>query len=58
MSYFVYVMAAYAVFAGVMVWEWVLPQLQIRRLLRAARQREARQRARDTASPAVMELKR
>jgi len=58
MNYLGYVIAAYAVFAAVMLWEWLIPHLHIRRLLRTARQREQRQRARTTANPASMELKR
>jgi len=57
MTYLGYVVAAYVVFAVVMLWEWLLPRLQLKRLLRTARQRDERQRAR-TAAPAVMELKR
>ena len=42
MSYQNYVIAAYAVFALVMLWDWLTPALQIRRLLRAARLQAAR----------------
>jgi len=58
MNYLGYVVAAYVVFALVMLWEWLIPHLNIRRLLRTARQREQRQRARAAAPPASMELKR
>jgi len=58
MNYLGYVIAAYMVFAVVMLWEWILPHLNIRRILRNARQREQRQHARTTATPASMELKR
>lgn len=42
MSYLNYVIGAYAVFAVVMAWDFVVPRLQIRRELRAARLRQAR----------------
>jgi heme exporter protein D len=42
MSYQNYVVAAYAVFAIVLAWDFVAPRLQIRRELRAARLRVAR----------------
>lgn len=42
MSYQNYVVAAYAVFAIVMLWDWLSPKLQIRQLLRAAKLRAAR----------------
>jgi len=58
MSYLGYVIAAYVVFAVVMLWEWILPYLNIRRILRAARQREQRQRARTATPSAPLELKR
>jgi len=59
MSYLGYVVAAYAVFAVVMLWEWLIPHLHIRHLLRTVRQREQDRRARTTAQQAdVMELKR
>lgn len=43
MSYLSYVVAAYAVFAIVLLWDFVAPRLQIRRELRAARLRAARE---------------
>lgn len=43
MTYLNYVIAAYAVFAVVMLWDFVVPRLQIRRELRAARLRKGRQ---------------
>ncbi|KGM57243.1 heme exporter protein CcmD [Lysobacter arseniciresistens ZS79] len=52
MSYLGYVVAAYAVFAVVMAWDFVSPQLQIRRELRAARRRAARQAAARATTPA------
>ena len=42
MTYLGYVVGAYAVFLGVMAWDMVVPRLQVRRELRAARQRAAR----------------
>ena len=42
MTYVNYVIGAYAVFAAVMLWDFVMPRLQIRRELRAARLRKAR----------------
>ena len=51
MSYVEYVVAAYAVFAVVLAWEYVVTRLQIRRELRNARQRATRSSARkDVAS--------
>jgi len=58
MNYLGYVIAAYLVFAVVMLWEWLLPYLNIRRTLRAARQRDERQRARTATPSAPLELKR
>ena len=54
MSYFEYVVAAYAVFAVVLAWDFVAPKLQLRAQLRAARRRAAREAAsksKDTGSP-------
>ncbi len=42
MSYLNYVIGAYAVFVAVLLWDFVVPRLQIRRELRAARLRKAR----------------
>jgi len=44
-SYQGYVIAAYAVFAVVMLWDLVAPRLELRRQLRAARLRIARREA-------------
>lgn len=41
-SYLGYVIAAYAVFVVVLLWDFVSPRLQIRRVLREIRQRRAR----------------
>jgi heme exporter protein D len=54
MSYQNYVIGAYAVFAVVLLWDFVVPRLQIRRELRAAKLRKAREAKR--AEP--MELSR
>ena len=43
MTYLNYVIAAYAVFVIVMMWDFVVPRLQVRRELRNARLRKARQ---------------
>ena len=42
MSYLEYVIAAYAAFVVVMLWDWLSPRLQVRAQLRAARLRAAR----------------
>lgn len=42
MSYARYVAMAYTVFALVMLWDFVVPRLQLRRQLREARRRAAR----------------
>ena len=54
MTYVEYVTGAYAVFAAVMLWDFVVPHLQIRRELRAARLRKAR----DAKRAKPMELSR
>jgi heme exporter protein D len=48
MSYLNYLIAAYAVFAVVLGWDYVATRLQIRRQLRNARQRAVRTAARAT----------
>ena len=45
MSYQAYVIAAYMVFAVVLAWDFLVPRLQLRQQLRAARLRIARQQA-------------
>ena len=42
MSYREYVIGAYAVFAAMLLWDLLVPKLQIRAALRAARLRAAR----------------
>ena len=58
MSYFGYVLAAYAVFAIVLLWDFAVPQLQVRRELRAARLRATRESAPGPAPTGPLELKR
>ena len=43
MSYMPYVIGAFAVFALVLLWDFLAPRLQIRRELRAARLRKTRE---------------
>ena len=50
MSYREYVIAAYAVFAVVLAWDYVVPRLQVRAALRAARMRAARTTSRDAST--------
>ena len=54
MSYLDYVIGAYAVFVAVLLWDFIVPRLQIRRELRAARLRKAR----DAKRAKPMELSR
>ena len=54
MSYREYVIAAYAVFAVVLLWDYIVPRLQVRAALRAARLRSTR----STARQAPTELER
>ena len=53
MTYLTYVVAAYAVFAAVLLWDYVSPRLQLRQQLRVGRLRGARQsvRANDSRAP-------
>ncbi len=48
MNYREYVIAAYAVFAVVLLWDYVVPKLQLRAALRAVRLRASRTAARHT----------
>ncbi|GGD54778.1 heme exporter protein CcmD [Pseudoxanthomonas indica] len=57
MNYLGYVIGAYAVFAAVLLWDVIVPQLQIRRELRAARLRAARD-ARSAPPAEPLELNR
>jgi heme exporter protein D len=52
MSYERYVIAAYAVFAVVLAWDFVVPRLQLRQQLRAARLRASRRASRDAGAVA------
>ncbi len=45
MSYREYVIAAYAVFAAMLLWDFLVPKLQVRAALHAARLRAARRQA-------------
>jgi heme exporter protein D len=54
MSYAGYVIAAYAVFAVVLAWDFIAPKVQLRQQLRAAKSRAAREAAaknKDTGFP-------
>ena len=51
MSYAGYVIAAYAVFAAVLLWDFVAPRIRIAQVLRAARLLARREAARDGATP-------
>ncbi|MGN6512179.1 MAG: heme exporter protein CcmD [Lysobacteraceae bacterium] len=53
MSYLPYVIAAYAVFAVVLGWDYLAPRLQVRAQLRAARLRAARRAAPAPTDPAA-----
>ena len=58
MSYQGYVIAAYMVFAVVLLWDWVAPRIQLRQQLRAAKLRASRAaspQSRDAAFPASTE---
>ncbi|TWI03676.1 heme exporter protein D [Luteimonas cucumeris] len=55
MSYQNYVIAAYAVFFVVLLWDFVAPRIAIRQLLRAARLRVARQARPDLNQPLTRE---
>ena len=55
MSYRDYVIAAYAVFAVVMLWDYIAPKLQLRAALRAVRQRAARSANRAPATNTELE---
>ena len=48
MNYREYVIAAYAVFTIVMLWDYIVPKLQLRAALRAVRLRASRVAARTT----------
>lgn len=52
MSYREYVIAAYLVFAAMLAWDYVVPRVRIRQLLRAARLLVARRAAAVPPDPA------
>ncbi|MCC8361750.1 heme exporter protein CcmD [Lysobacter sp. A6] len=54
MSYFGYVVAAYAVFFVVLLWDFVAPRIDIARQLRAAKLRAARTTTRRPAPDATL----
>jgi heme exporter protein D len=59
MSYLGYVVAAYAVFVGVLAWDFLSPRLQVRQALRRERTRASRapsQARRDAGDAASKEL--
>ncbi|TWT23583.1 heme exporter protein CcmD [Luteimonas marina] len=56
MSYAGYVIAAYAVFAAVLLWDFVTPRIRIAQVLRAVRMLVRRDASRTQAAP--QELKR
>lgn len=58
MSYFEYVALAYGVFFVVMAWDFIIPRLQLRQQLRAARHRLARAQRADAAPAGNGELDR
>ena len=58
MSYREYVIAAYAVFAAVLAWDYLAPRLAIARQLRAARRLAARRAARPARNDRPPELGR
>lgn len=57
MTYLEYVIGAYAVFAVVMLWDFLAPRLKIARVLREVRMRAKRDAAR-AAQPTPTELQR
>ena len=50
MSYFGYVVGAYAVFAAFLAWDYLVPRLRLQRARRAIGRRAARDAARDAAA--------
>ena len=55
MSYLGYVVAAYAIFAVVLLWDLAAPLLRIRRVLRKVRLRAQRAAAKDAPLPPELE---
>jgi len=58
MSYQNYVVAAYLVFAAVLLWDFVAPRIRIRQLLRGMRLLAARRAAVSSSKPRAGELPR
>ena len=58
MSYIEYVVAAYAVFAAVLAWDFVAPRIRIAQLLRAVRLVASRRAASATVADDTAELTR
>ena len=58
MSYLPYVIGAYAVFVAVFLWDFLVPRLQVRRQLRAARLRARREHKPSGRPAADVELTR
>jgi heme exporter protein D len=58
MSYASYVIAAYAVFATVLLWDFVAPRIRIAQVMRAVRLLARREAARGATATAAPELKR
>ena len=58
MSYQNYVIAAYLVFAVVLLWDYVAPRIRIRQLLRGARLLAARRAAASSSEQRAGELPR
>ena len=56
MSYREYVIAAYAIFVLILLWDWIAPKLQVRAALSAARLRATR--SANRAPAATTELER
>jgi heme exporter protein D len=54
-SYLAYVVAAYAVFAAVLLWDFVAPRIRIAQVLRAARLLARREAARGQAREQELE---
>lgn len=55
MSYQNYVIAAYAVFFAVLLWDFIAPRVSIRQLLKAAKTRVVRQTKTDKNEPLTRE---
>jgi len=58
MSYQNYVIAAYLVFAAVLLWDYVAPRIRVRQLLRSARRLAARRAAASSSDTPAGDLPR